>query len=453
MTSRKNKKENVVSLKSLIIPKFWPIFTTDKTHIIITTGRAGTKSSAGSIDVDFSIMEDDNCSAIVLRKFHNKLKKTVYKEALRAITRLGQPKRDFKITVNPMEIKYKANQNTIYFTGSDSIDDTKGIIDENKPIKIVLVDELTEFFDKGEGEDELQNIEATFVRGNASGFKMIYLYNPPKNPKHPVTVWKDKMIKRDDVLWIHADYRDVPVEWLGEELIKSAEQLKQVDEKMYRWLWLGEAIGIDDVIYYMFDEQKHVKQLTDYESIDYIGIGIDYGQKNATTFQAYGLSVIDKKVYGIDEYYYSGRDEGKQKSPSEYAKDFKEFRLKVEKETGKKALFVYIDPSAEGLAEEIRRVDPGVPIHNANNDVALGISRVSKLLSYGVLLFSPKQKHQIEEMYLYQYNEDLIEKGREEPIKQNDHCCDATRYLIMGFWKTLKVLLPYLKLTERGDDE
>ena len=40
------------------------------------------------------------------------------------------------------------------------IDDTKGIIDEDKPIKLVIIDEATEFFDDGEGEAELANIEA-----------------------------------------------------------------------------------------------------------------------------------------------------------------------------------------------------------------------------------------------------------------------------------------------------
>ena len=60
-----------------------------------------------------------------MRKFHNKLYKTVYKEFLRAIKRLGISKKKFKITKSPMQITYKKNGNTIYFTGNDSIDDTK----------------------------------------------------------------------------------------------------------------------------------------------------------------------------------------------------------------------------------------------------------------------------------------------------------------------------------------
>lgn len=358
----------------------------------------------------------------------------------------------FKITTQPMEIKYKKNGNTIYFTGSDSIDDTKGIIDENKPIKLVIIDEVTEFFDKGEGEDELRNIEATFVRGNSEDFTMLYLFNPPRNPKAPVNQWREKMANREDCLAIHADYRDVPEEWLGSKLVKAAEYEKEADEKMYRWLWLGESVGIDEVIYYMFDENKHMKDTADkYQNIAFIGIGIDYGQMNATTFQAFGISFIDKKIYGIDEYYHSGRESMHQRSPSQYAADFKEFKNRIEKETKKKVTSVYIDPSAKGLAEEIKRVNPDVQIINADNNVKLGIQRVSKLLSHDVLILNKRQIHLKDEMYQYMYNKDLLDKGREEPIKDHDHCEDATRYLCMGYWQYIRQMLPNIsdKTTEK----
>ncbi len=152
----------IVKLSELIIPKFYEEFNdTAKTHHILSSGRAGTKSSEASIKAVAKIISEDNCSVIVIRKFHNKIKKTVYKEVLRAIKRLGLSKQMFKITSAPMEIKYKKNGNTIYFTGSDSIDDTKGIIDEEKPIKLVVIDEVTEFFDKGEGEDELRKLNCS----------------------------------------------------------------------------------------------------------------------------------------------------------------------------------------------------------------------------------------------------------------------------------------------------
>ena len=99
-----------VRLSQQIIPKYHKTFHSKKhTHKIFTSGRAGTKSSRGGIKAIWKIISDDNCSVVVLRKFHNKLKKTVFKECLRAIKRLGLEKTDFKITVSPMEIKYLKN--------------------------------------------------------------------------------------------------------------------------------------------------------------------------------------------------------------------------------------------------------------------------------------------------------------------------------------------------------
>ena len=433
-----------IRLSDLIIPKYYGTFNTKKyTHKIFTSGRAGTKSSRGAIKAVEKIIEDDECSVVILRKFHNKLKKTVYKECLRAIKRLGLEKSDFKITISPMEIKYLANDNTIYFTGNDSIDDTKGMIDENKPIKLVILDELTEFFEKGDGEDEIQNIEATFIRGNDEEFSMEYYFNPPKNPKAEIMQWTEKMCKRDDCIRIHTDYRDVPPQWLGKKLIESAEELQKLDPKMYNWLWLGLCTGIDELIYYMFNNDM-VQELTkeQIENMKFLVAGGDYGQMNATTFEVFGIDYKDRCVRGIDEYYYSGRDTGKQKSPSDYAKDFKELKDKVEKETGKKLLVLFLDPSAKGLAEEIRRICPEVQMPKVDNTVALGISRVQKMMAYHRLFLSPKQKHLIAERYLYEYDQDKLDKGKEEPIKENDHCSDAERYTIMGIWQYIRQILP-----------
>ena len=95
-----------IRLSEQIIPKYHSTFNDIRhTHKIFTSGRAGTKSSRGGIKAVSKIISDDNCSVVILRKFHNKLKKTVFKECLRAITRLGLDKKDFKITVSPREIK------------------------------------------------------------------------------------------------------------------------------------------------------------------------------------------------------------------------------------------------------------------------------------------------------------------------------------------------------------
>lgn len=434
-----------VKISEIIIPKYLPIFN-DKTirHIILTSGRAGTKSSFAAIRADYQIVSDPHGSVVVLRKHHNKLRKTVYKEMLRGISRLGVPKQKFAITKSPMEITYKKTGSTIYFSGSDGIDDTKGIIDEDKPIKLVILDELTEFFDDGEGEDELQNIEATFIRGNASGFQMIYLYNPPKNPNAPIVKWCKKMEKRPDCAHIHIDYRDVPKAWLGKDLIESAEMMRELDEKQYRWVWGGESIGVDELIYYMFSDRHKARPTQKKYSL--IGIGVDYGQQNATTYQAFGLDIYHKQLEGLMEYYHSGRDSGKQHSPSEYAKAFIQMTDRLHEMHSCNAFYVFIDPSAKGLSEEIKRASTGrtygISLKDAENTVALGIARVQKCLTYGILSVSPEQENLVDEFGLYEYDKDALDRGKEQPVKMNDHCMDALRYLVMGLWNKLKYFLP-----------
>lgn len=444
-------RQKTVKISDTIIPKYLPVFNDKRhRHIILTSGRAGTKSSYAAVRSIYQLVSDSRGSVVALRKRHNKLRKTLYKEMLRGIGRLGISKDKFKIGLSPMEITCKRHGTTLYFAGSDGVDDTKGIIDEERPIRLVVLDELTEFFDDGEGEEELANIEATFVRGNNGGFQMIYLYNPPKNPNASINLWCKKMEKRPDCIHIHTDYTDVPTDWLGPDLIETAEAMKAADPKMYRWIWLGEAVGVDDLIYYMYGPKNRGRP-AEGQRYQIIGIGVDYGQQNATTYQPFGLDLEYKKLQGLAEYYHSGRDTGKQRSPSEYAQDFIRLTDKLYEDFHCGVFYAYIDPSAQGLSEEIKRqaVDCGyqISIKNAENDVAVGIQRTQKCFSYEALQVSPDQEKLDWELGLYEYDKDSIERGKEVPVKINDHACDALRYVVMGLWPKIKYFLPK---AERG---
>lgn len=441
-----DKSQVAVDPHDVIIPELWDVFDdTDHEHQIITSGRASTKSSFAGILAISTITAEEPAAVVVLRKHHNKLRKTVYKEMIRAIGRLGMSKEDFEIKLSPMEIRHKRTGNVIYFSGSDSIDDTKGIIDEDKPIRLVVLDELTEFFEVGEGEEELTNIEATFVRGNDEFFRMVYLYNPPKNPNAPINIWCQKMELRPDTVRKHIDYRDVPIQWLGQKLLESAELLAKTDYRLYRWVWLGECIGVDDLIYYMFSD-SHRKE-PEGKAYKLIGIGVDYGQQNATTYQAAGVNINQRRLEGLGEYYHSGRESGKQKSPSDYAKDLIQFADQLHETYSCSNFYVFIDPSAAGLSEEIRRLAVqsrkyNIMLKPAENDVSIGIQRVQKLLTYLVMSVSEKQENLIREMGTYEYDPKSIEAGKEKPMKVDDHCCDAWRYLVMGLWSKIKYFLP-----------
>ena len=439
--------KKTVVVDDLVIPKYRRLlYDRSIKHVILTSGRAGTKSSFAAIRSVTQIISDDTGSVVVLRKHHNKLRKTVYKEMLRGVNRLQLPKKCFQILKSPMEITYRRNGTTIYFSGSDGIDDTKGIIDESHPIKLVILDELTEFFDDGEGEEELVNIEATFIRGNRGSFQMLYMYNPPKNPNAPINEWCRKMETRDDCLHIHVTYQDVPAAWLGPDLIESADTMRKVDPKMYRWAWMGESVGVDELIYYMFGNSCIEKPPED-RQYPLCYIGGDYGQQNATTYQVFGIDDYRHRLQGLAEFYHSGRDTGKQKSPSQYAQDAIDLMHHVHDRYGCRVFYFYLDPSAQGLQEEIKRLavdetDFQIRIRNADNDVATGINRVQKALAFGCLKVSPNQKMAIKEFGTYEYDRKSIERGKEVPVKVDDHCMDSIRYMVSGVWHRVKGWLP-----------
>ena len=68
------------------------------------------------------------------------------------------------------------------------------------------------------------------------------------------------------------------------------EMLKS-DERMYKWIWLGISIGLDEIIYYMFDKESHIlnRDLTDNEKnkIDRIDAAVDYWSIKCNSFRIF----------------------------------------------------------------------------------------------------------------------------------------------------------------------
>jgi len=186
-----------------------------------------------SIKIVYNSLSNKNCSTVILRKHQNQLRKSVYKEIKRACKRLGlEEGTDYTAKLSPMEINFN-NGNTIYFAGGDDYETVKGMIDENTLIKMVWFEELTGW----DNPEDVDQIKATFMRGNDDWFITFYSYNPPKM----IANWVNAEVIniRTDRLVHSSTYLDVPVEWLGEQFIIEAETLKRENELAYRNEYLG----------------------------------------------------------------------------------------------------------------------------------------------------------------------------------------------------------------------
>lgn len=89
------------------------------------------------------------------------------------------------------------------------------------------------------------------------------------------------------------------------------------------------------------------------------------------------------------------------------------------------------------MQEEIRRsvhstaLDYSVLIRDAENDVALGISRVQKVLTFGIMSIAPAQENLIREMGLYQYDKNLLRKARRFRLKKR--ITDVTQPVMLSW--------------------
>ena len=108
-----------ISLKDIIAPHFWNIFNNLKVHNVIYGGRGSTKTSMIALNIVFNCISDDDCSAVILRRYQNLLRNSVYKEIKKACKRLGLVEKvDYYAYVSPMQIVFD-NGNTIYFASGD----------------------------------------------------------------------------------------------------------------------------------------------------------------------------------------------------------------------------------------------------------------------------------------------------------------------------------------------
>ena len=346
-------------LSEEIINKFQSDFNSKQAHFIIYGGRGKTATSFFSLKSIVTLLEEQKGSGVIMRKHTNKIRRSVYAEVKKALSRLGlREKAHYKAKVSPFEIEILQNGNKLFFTGVDNIDDIKGMVDEDRPIKFVWIEELTEFFTKSleDGEDMLSNIEATFSRGNEDYFMMMYSFNPPRNPNHAVMRWLKKMEKRSDTILLTADYRDVPKEWLGSAFIKQAEMLKLHDEELYNNVYLGMCVGTRGRIYKIVPE--HIKP--EMKDFDFYTSSIDIGEsKSATSFKWVGFKKINNKLHAqvIKEYHHKNADyrEVDQLTFNDYAKEYARFYINNVNEYKRYPLQIRIDHDVM-FAKELKKV-------------------------------------------------------------------------------------------------
>ena len=266
--------------------------------------------------------------------------------------------------------------------------------------------------------DEVALMPESFVnqatgRCSVTGSKYWFNCNPD-GPFHWFKInWIDKLIEKN-LLYLH---------FTMDDNLSLSEEIKARYRSMYTGVFfkryiLGLWCVAEGIIYDMFDAAKHVVK-TIGQLFDTYYVSCDYGTQNATVFLLWAKQ-LDGKWIAIREYYYSGRDEDKQKTDSEYADDLKEWL------DGIKPKKIVVDPAAASFIAELKK--RGYHVKKAINDVLDGIRYVGTLLNQGQIGIHESCVNTIKEFNSYTWDAKAAVRGEDKPVKQHDHAMDALRY-------------------------
>ena len=239
------------------------------------------------------------------------------------------------------------------------------------------------------------------------------------NPAGPGHWFYQEWVRRAEerrLLHLHFTMEDNPA--LSEAV--RARYRRMYTGAFYERYVLGLWRAADGVVYDGFSPAKHLlKELPELRGDTYISCD---GTQNPTVFLKWRRSAGGAWVCA-GEYYWSGREERRQKTDGDYADDLAVFL------DGVTPRAVVVDPSAASFIEELHR--RGWPVLKADNRVGDGIRRVGELLKDGSLLFADTCRHTAEEFQSYVWDAAAADRGEDRPVKEHDHCMDAIRYFVV----------------------
>ena len=165
-------------------------------------------------------------------------------------------------------------------------------------------------------------------------------------------------------------------------------------------------------------------------------LSLDYGTSNP-----FAVLLWAKRgdVWHIDnEYYYSGRDTGTQKTDDQYLEDLTKLaapaiahikkapKLVGPFDIGNDRIEVIIDPSAASFKALLQQSEFFRP-RSADNDVVNGIRETYAAIQNGVIKVNRRCENWKLEAQSYVWDPNSEE---DKPIKENDHLMDAMRYFV-----------------------
>ena len=328
------------------------------------------------------------------------LRRNLTTPLLPVLTDLGFTCRE-KISQGIIEIEHGTTKNRFYLFGGR--DESSAALIQGLTLGGVLLDEVALM--------PRSFVEQAVARCSVAGSRLWFNCNP-ENPLH----WfnKEWIQKADEknCLYIHFVMQDNPS--LPQSIIERYRSL--YSGSFYERFVEGRWVAAEGLVYPFFSREANVCTPPDDCSEYYISC--DYGTVNPFSLGLWGYS--GGVWYRVDEYYWSSKKEGSQKTDEEYYSELERLAQ------GRDIVSVIVDPSAVSFIECIRRHGK-FRVIPARNDVADGIRRVSEALKGGKIKICSGCTDIINEFGLYRWDNGSV---KDCPRKEHDHAMDDMRYFV-----------------------
>lgn len=264
------------SAADLCIERFRPVLGDvmmhGHTHYWLHGGRGSTKSSFISLCLVLLTVANPEVNVVVVRRFGNTLRDSVYTQVLWAVDALGLSEY-FKAKISPLEIVYLPTGQRIVFRGCDDPLKLKSTKFAKGYCACIWFEEL----DQHGSIEDVRSVLNSLRRGG-SRFWVFYSFNPPKTAISWVNKETLARKQREDTLVWKTSYLDVVAshpEWLGGPFIEEAEYLREANETAWRWEFLGDVVGTGGNVFSNIVE----REVTDEEirTFERVRNGLDWG--------------------------------------------------------------------------------------------------------------------------------------------------------------------------------
>ena len=407
---------------------------------VLKGGRASTKSQVASECIVAGCMVYKE-SAVAAVRYANKIQERLVNTFTETI-RYMNVEQFWKLRKSPFEYVLldengRETDVSIKFTGCDSPEDLKSYKPRRGGFRYIWFEEATNF----NSLKEVNNLIQTFARGQGKHC-VIMTYNPPmqnsnwvnKEFNHPKN--KENIISNNENQWYeyfdfeiepgkterlirtvhHSTYLDVirngHADWLGSTFIGEAKQMEVENNKMYRFMYLGEVVGTDaNVFPNLVDWDGNI------ESLDIIEVfrGLDFGLggPDPSAYTEWYYDRKNKRIYALNEF-----------SKPKMSIDDMAFEIK---QFNKHNFPVYSDSATPILTNEL--VNKNINIIGAikgPDSIAAGIKWLQSL--NGIYICRSLTPSIYGEFTEYEYLVDKDDNVTSKLPDKRNHTIDSTRY-------------------------